>query len=320
MKPHNHPRFGRIPMATMLTAGLLFPTAAFAQVGEGEEAPETIVLGGIVRDFQERSHPEGHPDFERRPARGFGLYAGNIAIALGEDSKPVFTGDGYKVRYKATDAHGRRIAPHLANKRWVRDEESGEYELITDNSLGDTPVVQAGDDPGGIESAESFNRWYNDSPGVNLSTSLALTFHRQQDGSYVFDDRYDPMFSDLNGFFPIEDALFGNPGGNPDRNFHFTFEMHCNFTYDADGAQVFEFIGDDDVWVFIDGRLVIDLGGVHAAESQVIDLSRLDLEDGETYTLDFCFAERHRTQSNFRIVTNLELVTASVPSVTAAFD
>ena len=39
-----------------------------------------------------------------------------------------------------------------------------------------------------------------------------------------------------------------------------------------------------------------------------------------TYRLDFFFAERHRTKSNFRITTNLELKCDAVPSITAAFD
>ena len=62
------------------------------------------------------------------------------------------------------------------------------------------------------------------------------------------------------------------------------------------------------------------MGGVHNAITQSISLDRLDLEDGEIYRLAFFFAERHRTESNFRIQTNLKLETVNLPTVTAAYD
>lgn len=270
---------------------------------DDESPPEVLSLVGTVRDFKERSADGGHPDFERRPDLGFGRYQGNVAMTLGENGKPVFTGNGHKVSEEWRDSAGRPIC----------------YALY-DPSLGDVAGSATAESSGGIQSAESFQQWFIDEPGVNLSKDLTLDFIRQEDGSYVFDDTMDPQYSSLGGFFPIEDQLFGNPGGSPDRNFHFTFELHTRFVYKSAANQNFRFVGDDDVWVFIDDKLVIDLGGVHPAVEQYVDLNRLGLTDGQEYELDFFFAERHRTQSNFRIQTNILLLPGDLPTVSAAFD
>jgi fibro-slime domain-containing protein len=268
------------------------------------DAPATITLTGIVRDFKEKSKPGGHPDFENQPSRGFGHYVGNIAQTIGPDRKPVFVGGGRRVTSQWRNSAGKNICYAMYNQ-----------------SLGDVQgTLDSVVSTGGITSSESFAAWFNDTLGTNLSKTLDLTLVRQSNGSYVFDSQTDPVFKALGGFFPIENELFGNPGGSPNRNFHFTFELHTEFTYNAAENQVFTFRGDDDVWVFINDKLVIDLGGVHGAIEQQIELNRLGLTDGETYKLDFFFAERHRTQSNFRITTNLKLETVELPNVSQAFD
>jgi fibro-slime domain-containing protein len=269
------------------------------------EAPQQLQLEGIVRDFREKNAPGGHPDFEVTPAHGFKHYMGNVATELGTDGNPVFTGTGHVVKKQWKDAQNRQICWHVAQQHPMPGDTAGQW---------------GASDTGGVQSAASFDKWFEDVPGVNMSAELTITLVRQADGTYVFDDNLDAAYAALGGFFPIEDQLFGNPGGSPDRNFHFTYEIHSTFVYDAEAVQIFKFIGDDDVYVFIDDELVIDLGGVHAAVEQYVDLNRLGLEDGKTYKLDFFFAERHRTESNFRIVTNLKLQSGALPTVSTIFD
>jgi fibro-slime domain-containing protein len=267
--------------------------------------PAAITLTGVVRDFKERTVPGGHPDMEKQPNNGFAHYCGNIEATLGADGKPVFKGGGFKVKNEWKNAAGKNICWRLYNPS-IGDVQGSKVSGIVDT--------------GGIKDAASFSKWYNDDLAFNVSAPLSMTLVRQSNGTYVFDSNTDPTCVALGGFFPIENQLFGNPGGTPNRNFHFTFELHTTFTYDADGGQTFTFRGDDDVFVFINGQLVIDLGGVHGAVEQEVQLNRLGLVDGQEYTLDFFFAERHRTQSNFKITTNINLQNAELPTVSNAFD
>jgi fibro-slime domain-containing protein len=85
-------------------------------------------------------------------------------------------------------------------------------------------------------------------------------------------------------------------------------------------GQSFLFEGTDSVWLFIDGHLVNDLAGVHAAHDQFVDVDRLGLVDGESYQLDFFFAQRYEPQSHFRIETNIVLNSLPIATVSAVFD
>jgi fibro-slime domain-containing protein len=109
-----------------------------------------------------------------------------------------------------------------------------------------------------------------------------------------------------NEFFPIDGQGFGNEDNK--HNFHFTFELHMSFKYT--GGEIFSFTGDDDLWVFVNDRLAIDLGGLHPAQTDTLNLdaraAELGLEIGKEYPLDFFQAERHTTASNFSIQSSLE--------------
>lgn len=142
-----------------------------------------------------------------------------------------------------------------------------------------------------LTTKENFDKWYNDS-SQTIEHSIELTDY-DGDGVYTYDS---------SDFFPINNKLHGNTTGES-KNFHFTYEVHSEFTYEK--GQSFRFRGDDDVWVFIDNKLVIDIGGVHGALEGSVDLDTLGLTPDNTYKFDFFFAERHRHESNFRIDTSI---------------
>jgi len=105
--------------------------------------------------------------------------------------------------------------------------------------------------------------------------------------------------------------MLGNSRNYPIHNYALTFELHTRFVYRA--GMSFRFSGDDDVWVFINGSLAVDLGGIHQRTEAILDLGASSgLVVGEEYNLDFFWAERHVTQSNFHIETTLELVNCVV--------
>ncbi|MCB1996764.1 MAG: fibro-slime domain-containing protein [Burkholderiaceae bacterium] len=140
--------------------------------------------------------------------------------------------------------------------------------------------------------AANFDQWYRDTPGVNQTIATTLELTETSPGIYQYLSY---------AYFPIDGLGWGNQGNS--HNYHFTMELHTTFTYQT--GQVFSFTGDDDVWVFINDQLVIDLGGIHGAASQSVNLDTLNLVAGENYDFDFFFAERHLTGSNLRITTSI---------------
>lgn len=157
------------------------------------------------------------------------------------------------------------------------------------------PVYIGGNGTITTNGEEAFNQWYNDVDGVNMKTYKTITL----DNTLTSDPSVYTYTNDI--FFPIDNELFGNEGRS--HNYHFTLEMHNEFTYQ--GGEIFSFTGDDDLWVFIDGNLVIDLGGVHGAENASVDLDALGLTAGNDYAFDLFFAERHTSASVFQVETSI---------------
>ena len=176
--------------------------------------------------------------------------------------------------------------------------------LVNTTLTGTAPTAVAFGAPGYITSADSFAQWYG---AAAPSKSFAITLSETAPGSGVYGYTN-------NDFFPIDNELLGNYGSTG-RNFHFTYQIHATFGYTAGAHQTFSFFGDDDVWVFFDKQLGIDLGGIHPSAGASVDLDTLFAGSRDTgnYDFDLFFAERATGESMLSIQTSLELVTAPVP-------
>jgi fibro-slime domain-containing protein len=114
-------------------------------------------------------------------------------------------------------------------------------------------------------------------------------------------------------FFPLTNRGFGDEGMtippemgklNNGGNYSFSMELHQKFTYQK--GLMFNFLGDDDAWAFINDTLRMDLGGIHGATASYVKLDSLGgMQEGKGYNFDLFYAERHVVGSDIVISTNL---------------
>jgi fibro-slime domain-containing protein len=237
-------------------------------------APPELNLRVIYRDFI--SFPSGgstrHPDFEGNFA-GADVAPRLVADALGNDGKPVMDG-------RCSDAQPAT---------WTDAAACPYGQMLT---------TQA-----------SFDEWYNDTAGVNVAVPSTLLLPRLANGSYVYDSGGD-------GFYPIdnlgqtaapirESLAQADPVVNDglQHNFGFTTELRYFFQYRGD--ETLTFSGDDDLWIFVNRRLALDVGGLHTRTERALDLgtaaARLGLTNGGVYEIALFQAERHSAGSNFKL-------------------
>lgn len=179
-----------------------------------------------------------------------------------------------------------------------------------------------GNAAGNIDSAATFSTWYRDCDSNSPGSSCVGQY--EKDIIATVDTTTGILTYDNDSFFPL-DGVWTDTDVNDSHNYLFTAEFSLDLIYDPDnvGGNSFNFTGDDDVWVFINGQLVMDLGGIHPPTNGNFDLDEIITDDGgpldidpfEQYEFRFFFAERHVTQSNVFITSALgEPVNVPTPS------
>ncbi|HEX4352590.1 MAG TPA: DUF4215 domain-containing protein [Polyangiales bacterium] len=230
--------------------------------------PDTLEVPVTYRDFI--SLPTGgsarHPDFEI--FSGSAATPGLVQTMLGSDGKPQYTGlcDASKTYPNASCPYKQQMTTQV-----------------------------------------NFDQWYRDVPAVNVTkvTRMALALDTASGAYKIANSSFFPWDSDSKswvGQTPAKELAQNS------HDFGFTSEVRTYFECKIDDQhpQVLTFSGDDDVWVFINHKLAVDIGGLHSQTTATVTLNvntatNLGLTAGQIYEIALFHAERHTSASNFNL-------------------
>lgn len=181
------------------------------------------------------------------------------------------------------------------------------------NRAGDTYTLSSVNGAG-LEGLEYFNN--PQTPGKDPYTHIWTNNFWPMDGrpgedglTGKYDDRGDYVGYGGNNMYPIsDDGLAHN------NMFGMQYTVEFELTKDYVGPLEYYFFGDDDMWVFLDGRLVCDIGGVHSSVGAYVNLwDYIAKGDAGKHTLKFYYTERGLSGSTCYMQFTLPSVSSGTP-------
>lgn len=269
--------------------------------------------------------------------------------------------NSYNSEFKFMDGSGTEGNIPDSNNKWT-GTGNPRTGIVKDTLQNGYPVIKTNSD--------SLDYLFNPESEKNGKTTyknVTGLLTQDQDGYYSFDSdkNYAEFHADTNSFtvynkglkmfYPFDllasvnskssEAFHGGSVGfnyNSGINHYFGMTMSATFYQPKDGKingkdMIFEFSGDDDVWVFIDNKLVLDLGGIHDVTTGSINFSTgevkvngrndnvkdlfqatgvVSFKDYSTHTIKFFYLERGNNASNCKLNFNLPTIPENSVMVT----
>ncbi len=251
----------------------------------------------LVRDFTSYAFSGGHPDFFHDNA----------------DRAPAMAGiDPGFVWPNVTGCDGARHGENILQAREDSNRNRGDIpnEVCEDLVIGtldaDGKPIRNSNAPACnglttmIASQDSFEHWYRNT-NLNDTYLRTLTLELTTGNTYQYEtDRFFPV-DGVGDTFPCADNPYASWGCKGD-NYWFTSEIRYLFRHDPSESRILYFRGDDDVWVFVNGQLAVDLGGTHEPREGSVAISAardFGMEAGRLYEIVVFHAERHPVDSNY---------------------